>query len=290
MTLGNRAQAPSSLIGQSFLPRRTAQQRDRGQAGGDREPLQRPQPAGHPERGDRVACEREQRAVGRMLEGPAHEQVHGVGGHLGGDVRVRVQPVQGAQPGEIEVAEDILGDQRRPEQQHEVRGDDRRPQRAPGQRARGEQDRHVARGHDQRKRLEARRAEAHTEAPQWAGQPARPAAAARGDVLRWAARRACREQQDAREHAEQTERPEHAQRTDRGRRCSRPGGARAAGRTSRGARGFCQGSGRLHAPIVTSRRSARLWCAKYLVLRRSRSPEASGCGGTRPPVNVTRPA
>ncbi len=40
---------------------------------------------------------------------------------------VGVQPVQSAQPGEIEIAEHILGDQRRPEQQHEMRSDDRDP-------------------------------------------------------------------------------------------------------------------------------------------------------------------
>jgi len=90
-----------------------------------------------------------------VLEGPAHEQVDGVGGRLGGDMRVGVEPVQSAQPREIEVAEHILGDQRWPEQQHEMRGDDRHPQRAPGQGARGEQHRHVAGGHDQRERLEA---------------------------------------------------------------------------------------------------------------------------------------
>jgi hypothetical protein len=250
--------AGRGVCGSTFDGGRSREERDRGEARGDREPLQRPQPAGHPERGDRVACEREQRAVGRVLEGPAHKQVHRVGGHLRGDVRVWVKPVQGAQPSEIEITKDILGDQWRPEQQHEVGGDDRRPQRAPGERACGEQYRHVARGHDQRERLKARRAEPHAEAPQRAGQPARPAAAARGHVLGWAARRTCREQEDAREQAEQTECAERAQRARGGRRCSRPGGARTAGRTSRRARGACQGNGLLHALIVTSRRSARL--------------------------------
>ena len=261
----------------ALLPGRPRDQRDRGEAGGDRERLQRPQPAGQPERRDRVAREREQRAVGRVLEGPADEQVDGIGGRLGGDVRVGVQPVQGAQPGEIEVAEHILGDQRGPEQQHEVRGDDRHPQGAPGQRARGEQHRHVARGHDQRERLEAVRADAHAEALEGAGQPARPAAAAGGDVLRWTARRARGEQEDAREHAEQAERAERAQRARRDRRSSRSGGAPPARRTAaRGARD-CQGSGRLHALIVTSRRSARLWCAEYPV-----TAAVASAGGIRP--------
>ena len=139
----------------ALLPGRPRQQRDRGEAGGDRERLQRPQPTGQPERGDRVAPESEQRAVGGVLEGPTHEQVHGVGGRLGGDVGIGVQPVHGAQPGEIEVAEHILGEQRWAKQQHEMRGDDRRPDGATGQRARGEQHRYVARGHDQRERLKA---------------------------------------------------------------------------------------------------------------------------------------
>jgi hypothetical protein len=39
--------------------------------------------------------------------------------------------MQSAQTGEIEVAEDILGDQRWAQQQHEVRGNDRHPQGAP---------------------------------------------------------------------------------------------------------------------------------------------------------------
>jgi len=139
----------------ALLPGRAAHQCDRGEARSDRKRLQRPQSAAEPEWGDRVAAEREQRAVGRVLERPAHKQVDGVGGRLGGDVGVGVQSVQGAQPGEIEVAEHILGDQRWAEQQHEVRGDDRHPQCAPGQRACGEQHRHVARGQDQRERLEA---------------------------------------------------------------------------------------------------------------------------------------
>jgi hypothetical protein len=101
---GNQTKTPSSRFrdswngGQrvfgSILNRgRAAHQRDRGEAGGDRERLQGPQPAGQPERGDCVATESEQRAVRRVLEGPAHEQVDGIGGCLRGDMRVGVQPV-----------------------------------------------------------------------------------------------------------------------------------------------------------------------------------------------------
>ena len=178
------------VFGHCFIPGRAAQQRDRGEAGGDRERLQRPQPTGEPERCDRVAAKREQGAVGRVLEGPAHEQEGGIRRYLGGDVRVRVHPVQGAQAGEIEVAEDVLGDQRRAQQQREVRGDDRHPYHPSWKRAHGEQHGQIARGHDQRERLEAVGAEAHAEAREGAGQPAGPAPAASGDILRRAARSA----------------------------------------------------------------------------------------------------
>jgi hypothetical protein len=95
-----------------------AHQRDRGEAGGDRERLQGPQPTRKSERGDRVATEGEQWAIGGVLEGPAYEQIDGVGGRLGGDVGVRIQPVQSAQSRKVEVAEHILGDQRWAQQQH----------------------------------------------------------------------------------------------------------------------------------------------------------------------------
>jgi hypothetical protein len=185
---GSGRDASGLTFGQFFDARRTGDQRDRGEAGGDRERLQRPQPSSEPERRDRVAREREQRAVGRVLEGPADEQVDGIGGRLGGDVRVRVHPVQGAQASEVEVAEDVLGDQRRTDQQREVRGDDRRPEHPSRQCAHGEQHGQIARGHDQRQRLKAVRAEAHAEARERARQPAWPASATRGNILRGAAR------------------------------------------------------------------------------------------------------
>ncbi len=112
----------------AFLSGCATDECDRSEARGDGKGLQRPQPAGDPERRDRVAREREQGTVGRALEGPAHKQVDGIGGRLGGDVRVRIQPVQRAQAGEVEVAEDILGEQRGAEQQRHVRGEDRHPE------------------------------------------------------------------------------------------------------------------------------------------------------------------
>jgi hypothetical protein len=118
-----------------------------------------------------------------VLERPANEWIGGVRGRLSGDVRIGVQPVQGAQTGEVEIAKDILGDQWRAKQQHEVRGDDRARQRSHGQRARGEQHRQVARAHDQYQRLEAIRGDTHTKALKGARHPARPAATTGRDVL-----------------------------------------------------------------------------------------------------------
>jgi hypothetical protein len=166
-------------------------------------------------------------------------------------MRVWVQPVQGAQPGEIEVAEDVLGDQRWAEQQREMRGEDRHPQHACRQRARRQQHRHIAGGHDQRERLEAARGDAHVQTLQGPGQPARPAAATRRDVLRRLARSPRGEQEGAREHAEQTEQAERAQRARRARRSPRAGGRSPAGGSHRAPAGG-QGGGRLHAFIVTA--------------------------------------
>ena len=65
----------------------------RANARGDRHRLERPQGAGKPQRGGRVAGEREQRAVGRVQERPPDELEHRVGRRFGGDVRVWVQAV-----------------------------------------------------------------------------------------------------------------------------------------------------------------------------------------------------
>jgi hypothetical protein len=108
---------------------------DRGEARDDGERLERPQAAGKPERGGGIAGEREQRPVRGMLVGPADEPEDFVAGGLSGDVRVRVQPVQRSEPREAEVAEHVLGDQRRAQQQDRVRSEDRRDDRAHRQRA-----------------------------------------------------------------------------------------------------------------------------------------------------------
>jgi hypothetical protein len=63
---------------------------DRGEARGDGDRLERPQRASEAQWHGRVACEREQRAVGRVQERPSDEPKDGVGGRFGGDVGVGV--------------------------------------------------------------------------------------------------------------------------------------------------------------------------------------------------------
>jgi hypothetical protein len=138
---------------------REPDQRDRPEARDDGEGLERPQRAADAERDGRIAEQREQRAVRRVLVGPAEEREHFVARCLRGDVRVRVQSVQRAEPGEADVAEDVLGDQRRPEQQDRVREHNRDPQRAQRHRARAHEDRDIAGAHHQRQRLKAARPE-----------------------------------------------------------------------------------------------------------------------------------
>jgi hypothetical protein len=181
-------------------------ERHRAEAREDRERLERPQPASDPQRGGRVTAEREQRAVGRVLEGPSDERVDRVGRRFGGDARVGVESVQDPHAGEREVAEHVLGDQRWAEQQDDVRRDDPHHEHSQRQRARGAQHRQVARAHDQHEQLEASWRDAHAETLQWASQPARPAAAAPGYVLGGPRRGAGCDQKDGRNHAEQAER------------------------------------------------------------------------------------
>ncbi len=60
-----------------------------------------------------------------MLKGPADEMEHLVGRRFGGDVRIRVKSVQDPQPRERQIAEDVLGDQRRAERHDHVGQHDR---------------------------------------------------------------------------------------------------------------------------------------------------------------------
>jgi hypothetical protein len=192
------------------LCRGACDQRDRAEAGGDGERLERPQPSRQPERRGRIAAEREQRAIGRVLVGPAEKPEHFVARRLRRHVRVGVKAVQRSQPRKAQVAEDILGDQRRAQQQDRVRGEHRRDQRAHRQRAREAEHQQVARAHDQRQRLKGARAEGQAQALQRTRQPARPTAASRGHVLRRFAGRARDRQEDRRDDAQQADRADRA--------------------------------------------------------------------------------
>jgi hypothetical protein len=207
---------------------RPRDQRHRSEARGDRQRLERPQPASERQRGGRIAREGEHRAVWRVLEGPADEREDRVGRRFGGDVRVGVQAVQGTHTGEAQVAEHVLRDQRRPEQQDRVRGDDCSDDRARGQRSCGQQHRQVARAHQQHRRLEAVAADADAQALQRAGHPVRPAAAAPGDVGGGSRGGAGRHEEDRRDDAEQAERAQRTQ--SAGRRSSAVGSVYAIGR------------------------------------------------------------
>jgi hypothetical protein len=78
-------------------PARSARrQRDRGEARGDGERLERPQAARQAERRRRVAEQREQRPIRGVLIGPADEREDFVARCLSGDVCVRVETVQRA--------------------------------------------------------------------------------------------------------------------------------------------------------------------------------------------------
>jgi hypothetical protein len=196
-------------------PGRTRDQRDRADAREHGDRLERPQPARQPQRHERIAQQREQRTVRRVLEGPADELVHRVGGRFGGEVRVRVKAVQSPQARERQVAEHVLGDQRRAEQQDHVRHDDRHRDRRHPQPARRRQHQQVARAHDQHQRLEAGIGEADAQTPQRAGHPHRPSARAGGNELgrrRGGARAQQRHAHDDAHQAQQAERAHHLRR------------------------------------------------------------------------------
>ncbi len=195
--------------------RRARDQRDRAEARDDRDRLERPQSSGESQWDERVAGEREQRAVGRMLELPEDEPEHGVGGRFGGEVGVGVQAVQRAEAREREVAEHVLRDQRRPQQQDRVREHDRARERSRRQLPRDQQHQQVARAHDQHQRLEAGAGEADAEAVQGACQPRGPAAAARGDVLPGRGGGPRAHQEDARHDARQPERAKRSRQPGR---------------------------------------------------------------------------
>jgi hypothetical protein len=262
---------PASATAQR--PGRAGDQRDRAEARDECQDLERPQRTPDPQRRRGVAGEGEQRPVGRVLEGPADEGEHGVRRGFRGQAGVGVEPVQRAQPRVADVAEDVLGDQRRAEQQHDVSRDDSRCQRHHVHAPRGGEHRNVARAHDQRERLEATPGDADAEALQRAGHPAGPAAAARRHQRRGPGGGAGGDQKRASHdprQAEQAER-EHGSRAP-------PGSGRAVLRSAlSSARAevtdprFRNSGGGLHGRIVASAPGSydarRLDCARRRVLR-----------------------
>ncbi len=210
-------------------PRRPGDQQDRREARGSRARFEETEAGCEPEWSDGVADEREQGAVGGVLEGPAQKLEDGIGGRFGGEVRVRVEPVLGAHAGEGHVAEDVLGEQRGAERQQHVRRDDARSQRAHRHSSRRHQRQDVAGAHDQRQRLEARVAQPDLQACQRARQPVGPATAAGRNELVRSAGGAGGEQECRDDHREQAERAERSQRGRRRRRAIRaaPAGGRA---------------------------------------------------------------
>jgi hypothetical protein len=123
-------------VGRAPHPRRRARcEGDPAEGGRHRDRLQRPQPAAHAEPRERVGDEREQRPVGGVLERPADEREDRVGGGFGRDVRVGGEPVQHPQPRERQIAERVLGDERRAQQEQRVGRHDRERDRPAGERS-----------------------------------------------------------------------------------------------------------------------------------------------------------
>jgi hypothetical protein len=258
---------------------REPDQRDRAEARDDGEGLERPQRAADAERHGRIAEQREQRAVRRVLVRPAEEREHFVARCLRGDVRVRVQSVQRAEPGEADVAEDVLGDQRRPEQQDRVREHDRDPQRAQRHRPRAHEDRDIRSAHHERQRLKAARPErAQVQVSERPRQPRRPAAAARRHVLRRRGRGLGGCQEDGHDHPEQPELSDRARqpRAPAGRRRARSG-ARAGGPSGLDRRAG-GGHGGLHRLIVAFAPGRRSQCVQ---LRARQAVHGSARAGVR---------
>ncbi len=119
-----------------------------------------------------------------MLERPADKRKDSVGWSFGRDVRVGIQSVQHTQASKLEVAEDVLGDEWRAEQQKHVGRQDRKRDRLAGQDAGAKQRGNVACAHQKRQHLEARGVDANPESVQRPAQPARPAPDARRDIGR----------------------------------------------------------------------------------------------------------
>jgi hypothetical protein len=185
-------------------------QRHRAEAREHGDCLECPKPARQPQRHERVAQQREQRTVRRVQERPADELVHGVGRRFGGEVRVRVKAMQGPQARERQVAEHVLGNQRRSQQQDRVGDHDRHHDRRHPQLARRRQHQQVASAHGQHQRLEPRVREPYAQPAQRTGHPRRPAAGACGNELGRRRGSARAQQRHTHDDAHQPQQPEHA--------------------------------------------------------------------------------
>ncbi len=184
------------------LTRRRRHKPDTGEAGCDGHRFERPQARGQAERRKRIARQRKQRAVRRVLVEPPYELKGRVGGRVGGHMCIGVEPVKRAQPGEVQVAEHVLGYERRPEEQDHVREHDRPRDRAHRKPLGDHQHEQIARAHDQHQRLEAPGCYAHVEALERTSQPAGPAPDARRHILGGSRGRPGGHQEDARRDRE----------------------------------------------------------------------------------------
>ena len=191
--------------------RRLRRERDRTEARGHGDRLERPQAAGQAQRRQGIGAEREQGTIRGMLEGPADEREDGIGGGFGGHVGVGIQPVQDAQARKGQVAEHVLGDQRRPQRQQHVSSHDRERDRPAREQSRGKEDGEIARAHDEREHLKAGGPEPEPERVQWPRQPSGPATAAGGHIGCGLARGARHDAEHARRHTHQSHHTEHPQ-------------------------------------------------------------------------------
>ncbi len=185
-------------------------ERDRAEARGRGQRFEDPHRAREPERRRRVAGEREQGAIRRVLEGPAEEVEDGVRRRFRGQVRVRVEAVQRAHARICDVAEDVLREQRRREREHDVGEHDRAGERAQRQPPRAREHEQVAAAHDERERLEAVAGEAEVQAGKRSREPSGPAAAAGGHEAAGRARGARGDQEGGRHDACEPERAKGA--------------------------------------------------------------------------------